>query len=348
MAKNFLESFARNFDPVGGARLWALESIQDRNKKQEEEKERQRIEAGQKAVMDLFRGGENINIPQGITPILPQGINQKVPYTQEQQIEKIGQIFPEPSQYFNAVSKLLNQEPKQKKGIKVGDNYYEPKEGYTNVPDLERPITSIPPKDIRTEVIKATEIEGQEGFKGYVQKVKREYDTDGNVLSQELVNNPYKVTKEKTTEYGGRYTDASTDVKKELGNYRKKQQEIKARLDLVRKGVPVFEESWWGGKLTLSEDDLRNQLNQVQGEYQEYIKNTEPATVVDIRNNYIKDFGEVDPSNADDLFNYYANIYDDYRNKKIEPVEYIYLVNDFTAKYGFDPQAKFDSALNGR
>ena len=347
MAKNFLESFARNFDPVGGARLWALESIQDRNKKQEEEKERQRIETGQKAVMDLFRGGENINIPQGITPVLPQGINQKVPYTQEQQIEKIGKIFPEPSQYFNAVSKLLNQEQKQKKTVKIGGQTFEESPEFENIPIGDALFTE-PKKDIRTEVIKATEIEGQEGFKGYVQKVKREYDTDGNVISQELVNNPYKVTKEKTTEYGGKYTDASTDVKKELGGYRKKQQEIKARLDLVRKGVPVFEESWWGGKLPLSEDDLRNQLNQAQGEYQEYIKNTEPATVVDIRNNYVKDFGEVDPSNADDLFNYYANIYDDYRNKKIEPVEYIYLVNDFTAKYGFDPQAKFDSALNGR
>lgn len=340
---NFLGGFQQTFNPTFQNVLDNLmqekrqQKIMDEQNRRELEKEQKETQQ-RKTVMDLMRGSETLNIPQGLTPVLPQGINKEVPYSQEQTLEKLGSLDTGGLQYYNAVRGLLT--PEQQKTVTVDGKVYRESPYYKGVPEGDA-IYEFP-EEFKKEIKTNWNLKRTEGGKIIVPKGY--YDKEGTWIETDF--KMITPTQPKKTDYGKSYTDLTKETKKELNDYYNRQQDIKAKLDAVRQGVTVYDTNFFGVKFKLSESDLLNQLSEVNGEYTNYISNTEPSTVVAYRNDFNKKYGEVKPSDADDLFNYYAEFYNDYKNSKIEPSEYLYLLNDFRAKYGFDPATKFNTALD--
>jgi hypothetical protein len=338
---SFLRGFQGTFNPTFQNVLANLqqkdrqrEIMDEQNRRVEEERQ---LEQGQrKTVMDLLRGNETLNIPQGLTPILPQGINATVPYTGKQVEQKITSLDTYGRDYYDWMSKYTA--PKQQKTVEFDGKMYLEDPYLEGVPKGEAIYELPKEKEIRPNWKEKRIVGGKIIVPfGYT-------DTEGNWVETDFEE--ITPTEPKKTEYDTNYTDLTKVTKDTLNSYNKTQEEIKARLDTVRKGIPVVEKSWWGGEIKLSEEDLLKQLNQVNGEYLEYVQNTEPSTVVTYKNDFVKKYGEIQPGDEDDLFNYWEKVYNSYKEGEIEPSDFLYLLNDFRAKYRYDPDLKYRSALD--
>jgi hypothetical protein len=341
---SFLGGFSQTFNPTFQNVLDNLmqeerqrKIMEEQNRREaEEEKKRQQ---GRNAVMDLFRGGETTptqNWFRDNIPFVNQDKSQFTPYTQEQQIEKIGQIFPEPSQYYNAVSELLK--PKQQKTVKIGGSVFKESPYYENVPEGEALYTE-PKRDIREEIIPANEIKGQEKFTGYVQKVKREYDEEGNIVSQQLINQPYRPTEKKTDGNGNDYTKLTDPAFKE---YDKKWKEYQNALSLktaLEKGGKPYYISNIGEIKFYDKKMVEDMVQTKRGQLQDYVeRNKSPEATDYINTNW--DSVAVDDINQvpEAVWNV---TWEDYISGEIEPSVYQELLYQYRSEYGFDPLVKY-------
>jgi hypothetical protein len=344
--KYFLEGFSRTYNPTFQNVLSNLQqrdrqkAIMDEQNRREAEKQKQ-LQNQSNAFEDVLRGGENVQKPDWYkagnnVPFTDQSATQFHQYNQDELLGKLKQGYAgDPKGYFNAVQKLLS--PKQQQTIKVGNELYLEDPSIKGKPIGESVYTF--PEAFKPETITNWGLKRNEAGKIIVPL--GHYNETGDWVETNFKT--ITPTVDKTGDYP--HTDLTKETKKDLSDYQGRQQKIKAQLDAVKSGVPVYDTTFWGGKFLLTEEDLTKQLNEVNSEYRNYIENTEPLTTVKFRNEYVKKYGEVRPDSAEDLFDYYASFYNDYLNKKIEPSDYLYLKNDFTAKYGFDPESKFGTAL---
>ena len=348
----FWEGFADTFRPAEiGQHISNLildnkqREREDAEKLAEEEKQQQ----GRQAVMDLFSGGQNLRSPSGqeipfiehLQPNVPgieglkQGFTQTQKstykdYTQQEKLEKIGQIFPDPSQYFNAVSKLLNQE--QKKTVEINGEIFAESPEYKGVP-VGEPLFKKPEKFQKTQTLRWDLMSKVEGSiiipKGY-------YDEDENWVETDFKRIPISTKKKK--ESGDDYKTPSKDINKELEKFYIKQQVLSAQNKAGVKytgGIDydTEESEEVGNALTKNNKIYTNFVDNLMGEEtKKWYRDVYNAEGLSEDGGILKVAGE-NPHPED----YWEKLKEDYANGEIDEYSYIILVEKFKSIYGFNP-----------
>ena len=351
---DFWGSFSRSLNLQPAANIIAGSILQQKEDEKliaqqaaEEEKQQQ----GRQAVMDLFSGGQNLRSPSGqeipfiehLQPNVPgieglkQGFTQTQKstykdYTQQEKLEKIGQIFPDPSQYFNAVSKLLNQEQKQKKTVKIGDQVFEESLEFENIPIGDALFTE-PEKFQKTQTLRWDLMSKVEGSiiipKGY-------YDEDENWVETDFKRIPISTKKKK--ESGDDYKTPSKDINKELEKFYIKQQVLSAQNKAGVKytgGIDydTEESEEVGNALTKNNKIYTNFVDNLMGEEtKKWYRDVYNAEGLSEDGGILKVAGE-NPHPED----YWEKLKEDYANGEIDEYSYIILVEKFKSIYGFNP-----------
>lgn len=249
---SFLGGFSQTFNPTFQNVLDNLmqeerqRKIMDEQNRREAEEEKKR-QQGRNAVMDLFRGGETTptqNWFRDNIPFVNQDKSQFTPYTQEQQIEKIGQIFPEPSQYYNALKGILTPKPTKQSTVSAGGALY----GYKLNPetnqleiDLENPLVEAPKKILTTV----------EGYNARGEKEKLIKYTDGT--EDRIGTGFYKATTprgEITTKFDiNLYRTALNNSESKYGKIKKQMQDYPELSGTINENMDVEEQTFYSTML---------------------------------------------------------------------------------------------------
>ena len=159
---------------------------------------------------------------------------------------------------------------------------------------------------------------------------------------------PYTFLEKKTDGSDKEYIGVSKEGSKDLNSFFRKQQDLMAKLKAVKNGEIVIERDAFGDRFELDEEDIQLMLNQINSTYKAYVENNRPLKAKTWQNKFNKDFGEATLQDPDSMLNLYGIMVDDYKNGKIDGVTFTMLLNDYRAKYGFDPEVRFGNLLNER
>lgn len=156
----FLRGFGQTFNPTFQNVMDNLlqekrqKAIMDEQNRREAEKLQR--EQGQRGIAtNLIKGGESLNVPAGLMPQLPAGIQGFNQYTPDQSVSQLGKLDMGGLQYYNALNKLLTPKaPTKAPTISAGGNLY----GYKLNPetqqlevDTENPLVKAPKKILTTQ-----------------------------------------------------------------------------------------------------------------------------------------------------------------------------------------------------
>ena len=293
-------------------------------------------------ILNILKGGEPIlnpisgdKIDRRSTIQSPGVVTSQVaqPYSRQDKINKLSDLYRESGQGLEMLNSLLT--PQDVKGIKVDNTYYGIKPGTTNVPDLQNPLAEIPQNTTKNEVVDAGSIKGQESYKGkgYLQKVRRTYDPKGNLVKEELVNNPYAYKETKKDENGKDYTKLSDDAFKEYDKkWKTWQNALSVKNAFENKQNPYFITPM-GQMQPYTANMVEAMVNSAKTELQDYVDRNRSKEATSYANT---NWGMNDtPSTI------WKKTYSDYVKGIIQPSTFQELLYQFRLEFGVDPIVKY-------
>lgn len=331
--KNFSPNFANTFNT---SYRYGLSQQEEERKRREELKAQQE----QQSILSQLMTGTKptLNYAGKYAPLL----QQDVPLTNNQKFEIYSKLTP---QNQNAYEYWQKQNEPQKKDLYQfdGDLYERNNDGSLGNIIKSKEVKPEEPKPIflKDEVI-GDKIRALKGYEDPNADTK-----DPNVRT--INGKKYRVTDyvmhdiyEKKTDNNGEYFDFSKDTKKALGDYYKRQQELKA-----------ITNAGFGNRTKNGKEDeptFRDELDKHNKVYLEAVRNV----MRDSAKNWYNELYNAGGSNIDPR-DYLSNLKDSFINGQLgmnpdkpdnyDIADFNSLLEQFKAIYGFDPREKYGQFL---